>query len=338
MDPRIGEATDRPRHLATRPAAATTNDALAEPATVDQRRAQVGLSPLGEHLATFESGAHARVSDPRLLVLTGGHPFVLDAFTEAFDAIAPKHWTHATQPTAQDFLTPSAVEDFDALVFYDMPGITFTRADPPTQFAAPPASLIEGMRALLQSGVGMVFLHHSVASWPMWEDFAEIVGGRFHYQPGTLRGKHYPDSGYRFDVNHTVEVLDPTHPVCAGLGHSFALTDELYLYPVFEDDVVPLLRTTFPMNDPSQFFSTDAAIRGRRNTNDGWTHPTGSQLVGWAKNAGNSPVVYLQFGDGPTTYADPSFRRVVNNAVRWVASDEAHSWARARHDSAPRRT
>jgi uncharacterized protein len=230
-------------------------------------------------------------------------------------------------------LTPTAVTAFDALVFYDMPGITFTRADPPTEFPRPSDSMVEGMRALLQEGVGMVFLHHAVASWPAWEEYAEIVGGRFHYQPGTLRGVSYPDSGYRFEVHHTVEVLDPTHPVCAGLGSLFELTDELYLSPVFEGSVVPLLRTTFAMDDPSQFFSADAAIRGRRNTNDGWTHPTGSQLVGWAKNAGNSPVVYLQFGDGPATYADPSFRRVVDNAVRWVASEEAHAWARARHQS-----
>lgn len=271
------------------------------------------------------------MSEPRLLVLTGGHPFVLDAFTEAFDAIAPSHWTHAKQPEAQAVLNPAAVASFDAIVFYDMPGITFTRAVPPATFSAPSDSVVEGMRALLDEGIGMVFVHHAVASWPAWEEYAEIVGGRFHYQPATLRGVNYPDSGYRFDVLHTVEVLDPTHPVCAGLGDSFTLTDELYLYPVFEDSVVPLLRTTFPMDDPSPFFSADAAIRGRRNTNEGWTHPTGSQLVGWAKNAGNSPVVYLQFGDGPSTYADPSFRRVVENAARWVASDAAHAWARTRN-------
>lgn len=264
---------------------------------------------------------------PHLLVFTGGHPFERQPFAEVFDAIAPRRWTHAEQPAAQALLNPQACADYDALVFYDMPGITFTRADPPAEFPQPPPDMVEGMRALLNEGKGMVFLHHAVASWPSWPEFAEIVGGRFHYQPGSLRGVDYPDSGYRFDVRHRVEVVDPTHPVCAGLGDSFELTDELYLYPVFEDDVVPLLRTPFPMNDPAQFFSADAAIRGRRNTNDGWTHPTGSQLVGWAKHANRSPIVYLQFGDGPQTYADVSFRRVVRNAARWVASDEAKAWA-----------
>jgi uncharacterized protein len=267
---------------------------------------------------------------PRLLVITGGHPFDRDTFIQAFDAIAPGEWMHTEQPASQAFLNVEACEKFDALVFYDMPGITFTRSDPPTEFPVPSASVVEGMRALLRAGKGMVFLHHAVASWPAWPEFASIVGGRFHYQPGTLDGIDYPDSGYRFDVTHQVEVLDPSHPVCAGLGHGFTLTDELYLYPVLEDRIVPLLRTNVAMDDPSQFYSADAAIRGRRNTNDGWTHPTGSQLVGWAKHADNAPIVYLQFGDGPSTYADESFRRVVANAAAWVASPEARAWARSR--------
>ena len=273
--------------------------------------------------------------DPHLLVLTGGHPYERDPFFALFDAIAPGRWTHAPQPDAQRLLNPAACADFDAIVFYDMPGITFTRADPPTVMPPPPGEMMAGLRSLMDAGKGLVFLHHAVASWPATEEFAEIIGARFHYQPGTLRGVKYPDSGYRFNVTHKVQVLDPTHPVCAGLGSSFTLTDELYLYPVRTDDVVPLMRTTFPMNDPSQFFSADAAIRGQRNTNDGWTHPPGSDLVAWVKNADRAPLVYLQFGDGPDTYANVSFRRVLENAVRWVSSTEAMDWASSRNRARP---
>ena len=267
--------------------------------------------------------------DPRLLVLTGGHPYERDPFFAVFDAIAPDRWTHAPQPEAQLLLNPEACSEFDTIVFYDMPGITFTRGDPPTEMPLPSHSMMAGFRALMDAGKGLVFLHHAVASWPATEEFAEIIGARFHYQPGSLRGVAYPDSGYRFNVTHEVEVLDQSHPVCDGLGRSFTLTDELYFYPVLTDDVVPLMRTSFPMDDPSQFFSADAAIRGRRNTNEGWTHSAGSDLVGWAKHAGRSPLVYLQFGDGPDTYADISFRRVLDNAVRWVSSPRARLWASA---------
>ena len=65
--------------------------------------------------------------------------------------------------------------------------------------------------------------------WPLWEEWANIIGGRFHYQPATLGGINYPDSGYRHDVKHTVEVVDPTHPITNGIPVSFEFTDELYL-------------------------------------------------------------------------------------------------------------
>ena len=125
---------------------------------------------------------------------------------------------------------------------------------------------------MLDAGRGMVFLHHAVASWPAWPEFAGIVGGRFHYQPADLAGRSWPDSGYVFDVQHTVEVLEPDHPITAGLDTSFDIVDELYLFPVFEEDVVPLMRSRYDFSD-SNFFSADLAIRGTRNSNDGWSHP-----------------------------------------------------------------
>jgi uncharacterized protein len=273
-------------------------------------------------------------ASPRLLVFTGGHPFERGPFTALIDSLGLP-WNHAEQPGAADLLSPEGTADADVVVFYDMPGIRFTRGDPPTEFLAPSLNMIEGLRTLCAQGKPMVFLHHAVAGWPAWEGYAEIIGARFHYQPATLRGVSYPDSGYRFDVTHHVEVLDHDHPICAGLGDGFDLTDELYLFPVLTDAVVPLLRTTFPMTDHTQFYSADLAIRGHRNSNEGWTHPAGrdlpgSDLVGWVKNAGASPVVYLQFGDGPVTYADPSFRQVLSNAVAWAASSDAATWARDR--------
>ncbi len=271
---------------------------------------------------------------PNVLVLTGGHPYVADAFFAVFDTITPGRWTHLAQPGAAEKLTVEGCAPYDAIVFYDLPGLRFTRSDPPAEMPEPSPSVKAGIHELLEAGKGLVFMHHAVAGWPAWPEYASIIGGRYHYQPAELAGVHYPDSGYRFDITHEIEVLDPTHPICAGLGSSFMLTDELYMFPVLESQVVPLLRTCFPMDDASQFYSTDLAIRGTRNSNEGWTHPAGSDLVGWVKNAGNSPVAYLQFGDGPVTYADPNFQRVLSNAINWAASTVAHDWARTRNTAA----
>jgi len=276
-----------------------------------------------ERLVTTRPGAPTRV-----LVVTKGHPFVRDAFLEMFEANEAITFEHVEHPEAQQRLSPEGLGDVDAIVFYDMPGLGFTRTDPPLDRIAPDPALIEGVEGLLEQGIGMVFLHHAIASWPAWERYAEIVGGRFHYGPGALRGVDYPDSGYLLDVDHTVEVLAPEHPVCAGLPDHFDLHDELYLAPILIDTTdpttVPLLRTTYPLV-PERFFSADRAIRGTRNDRTGWTHPSGtdlpnSDLLGWARQVGNSPTVYLQPGDGPSTYANPHYRRLLANAIDWVAS------------------
>jgi type 1 glutamine amidotransferase len=198
-------------------------------------------------------------------------------------------------------------------------------------FAEPPPSFVDGARALLDTGKGMVFLHHALAGWPAWEEWAHVVGGRFHYQPAALDGVDYPDSGYHHDVTHTVEVVDPDHPIAAGLPASFAITDEVYLAPVFEDDVEPVLASAHTFSD-GNFWSADLAIRGRRYAREGWSHPPGSNLVGWVKHAGRSPVAYIQFGDGADTYADPNYRRVLANAVDWAGGADAHAWAAERRE------
>ena len=271
----------------------------------------------------------------RVLLVTKGHPYQRQPFYDVFDADREIAWTLVEQPAAQALFDPDRAADFDVFVMYDMPGIRFTGGAP--ELTAPPAEYVAGFEALLDAGKGMVFLHHAICSWPSWDRMAEIVGGRFHYEPASLRGVAYPDSGYRLHEPHHVEVLDQSHPICAGLGDGFDLTDELYMFPVFEHDVVPLMRTTFDVTDASKFYSPAAAIRGRRDTNEGWTHPPGSDLVAWVKHAGNSPVAYLQFGDSPDCYGDPSYRRALGNAIRWAASTDAHDWARARRRTTGRR-
>ena len=254
----------------------------------------------------------------RVAVVTKGHPFDGPAFFEVFDANDGIVWTHVEHPEALELVEPDRAAEFDVLVMYDMPGIRFTGANPPAEFPAPPEGYPEQFRALLDRGMGMVFLHHAVAGWPAWEEYGDIVGGRFLYQPATVHGVDFPDSGYRHQVTHTVEVLEPAHPICDGIEPTFEITDELYLSHVFEDDVEPLMRSTYDFVD-SNFYSADRAIRGTRNDSTGWSHPPGSDLVAWTKTVGRSPIVYLQFGDDAQTYADPTYRRILANAIEWAA-------------------
>lgn len=262
-----------------------------------------------------------------VLVAAKGHPYLRDPFMAMFDEMEGVSASLVEQPAAMRLMNPESLKGIDALVLYDMPGLNFGAPNGPA-FVEPDEAFKRGFRAMLDAGVGVVALHHAIAGWPAWEEYAEILGGRFLYKPGTLRGTPRPDSGYRHDVTHEIAAAAPGHPVLEGLPDRFTLTDELYLFEVFEDSVTPLLRSGHGFTRDN-FYSASLAVSGTMFSNEGWSHDDGSNLVGWVKRARKSPLVYLQPGDGPATYDDANYRRLIANAIQWVASDEAKAWAKA---------
>lgn len=260
----------------------------------------------------------------RLLAVARGHPYEREAFAGLLHGLDEFDVCHVEQPAAMHCFSARTAREFDALVCYDMPGVDFTAADAPRP-VGPDPDFMRQFLAMLEQGVGVVFLHHALAAWPAWPEYAEIIGGRFHYRPAELRGRQWPDSGYRHGVRHRVSTQAP-HPVTQGVPEHFEISDELYLCPVFEGDVVPLLRSDYDFND-RHFYSAASAVAGQMHSRAGWNHPPGSNLVGWAKHWGASPIVYLQGGDDAAALGNVHFRRLVHNAVRWVASDEAREWA-----------
>lgn len=252
------------------------------------------------------------------LVAVRGHPFDRTAFDTMFQAMEGISATMVDQPAAARLMNPEGMRGFDALVLYDMPGLDFEVAEGAPAYCDPPEHLREGLRALLEQGTGVVALHHALAGWPTWSEYHEWLGGQFLYHPGVVRGRTVPDSGYRHDVAYEAEVV-AGHPVTAGLPPRFAMCDELYLAQVFDGTITPLLRSSASF-EHDRFWSAELAVRGRMFANDGWEHPTGSNLIGWAKPALNSRLVYLQPGDGPATYDNPHYRHLVENAIRWVSA------------------
>jgi type 1 glutamine amidotransferase len=258
-----------------------------------------------------------------VLVAAKGHPYLRDPFMAMFDEMEGVSASLVEQPAVQNLMNPDGMKGFDALVLYDMPGIDFRNG---ARFVEPSEDFKRGFRALLDSGFGIVALHHAIAGWPAWEEYAELIGGRFLYKPMSLRGQMRLDSGYRHDVQHEISA-EAAHPVLEGIPPRFSLTDELYLSEVFEDSITPLLRSGHAFTR-ANFYSATLAITGTPYSNEGWHHDDGSNLVGWVKRARKSPLVYLQPGDGPPTYADPSYRRLIANAIGWVSSPVAKEWAR----------
>ena len=260
-----------------------------------------------------------RYGEPlNVLVAVKGHPFDRTAFGAIFDEMEGVSAAIVDQPAAARLMTPEGMAGFDALVLYDMPGIDFRAAGGP-RFVEPPEAVKTGLVAMLDAGVPVVALHHAIAGWPAWPEYADILGGRFLYQPSELRGRARLDSGYRHDVAYEAVAAAPGHPILEGLPERVAFNDELYLFEVFDDAVTPLLRAQYAFLKQG-FYSAAQAVAGKMFSNEGWNHSPGSNLIGWTRQARNSPLVYLQPGDGPATYDNPHYRRLLHNAIVWAVA------------------
>lgn len=252
----------------------------------------------------------------RLLAVTGGHRFDAGAFTAMVDTICDRlgwQWAHAEQPAAQRWLHPDHAGVWDAILLHDLPGLTLARGREPLA-AEPGDDVRAAVLAMLAAGQGIVTTHHALAGWPSWDEWAEVLGGRFLYSAGQLRGVRLPASGYRMDT-YRVDVVSPEHPVCRNVS-AFDVTDELYLCPVFEHDVVPLLATTADTS-PASMIDTYREVRfGERQPA---ADQQGSQLLGWAKEWGSSRIVYVLPGHGPSIMQHEEYRKLLTNAAAWVA-------------------
>lgn len=255
-----------------------------------------------------------------VFVATKGHAFSRDGFEDMLRAINVEP-TMVDHPAAAMLLHPEAMARFDAVLLYDMPGLDFrvpvSRRPEPVE---PDPALRNGFLRLLESGKGVVALHHALAGWPGWPEYGEALGGRFLYRPQDGRGA----SGYLPDARYTV-CRAAEHPVTAGLPDRFELVDELYACERLADrDAMPLLLRDGPL-DPARVLSAMHAVR--RESQEGWVPPADDAVIAWVRAAGNAPLVYLQPGDGPQTYANEHYRRLLGNALHWVASAEARDWA-----------
>jgi uncharacterized protein len=143
--------------------------------------------------------------------------------------------------------------------------------------------------SIFERGIGLLVMHHALVSFQRWPEYERIIGGRY-VDPEKGGDPSRPASGYEHDVAIPVQRATP-HPVSAGLD-DFTIHDEIYWNFRVAPDVVPLLRTS---------------------------HPKSGNPIAWARREGQSKVVYLLLGHGRSAYEHPSYRRLVGNAIRYVA-------------------
>lgn len=251
-----------------------------------------------------------------LLVLSGGHPYEAGPFDELLAALGECNITHLIHPEGGEADAADAIRAADALLFYDMAGYSF--GDGTVTMRPPSPAFREALAARFAGGRGAVAMHHALAGWAEWPEWHHWLGGQFHYQPGA----HGPDSGYRHDITYEAHIL-ADHPVTRGLPSSFPVTDELYLCPVDEAALTPLVRAEGFAFTAANFYSAAQAVAGAMFSNEGWDHPPGSDCVAWESRTCPAPLVYLQFGDGPATYANPHVRRMLRQALDYTSGGTA---------------
>lgn len=251
-----------------------------------------------------------------LLVLSGGHPYEAGPFDELLAALGEWEITHLVHPEGGEADAAEAIRAADALLFYDMAGYSFGEGK--VTMRPPSPAFREALAARFAGGRGAVAMHHALAGWAEWPEWHHWLGGQFHYQPGA----HGPDSGYRHDITYEAHIL-ADHPVTRGLPSSFAVTDELYLCPIDENALTPLVRAEGSAFTATNFYSAAQAVAGAMFSNEGWDHPPGSDCVAWESRTCPAPLVYLQFGDGPATYANPHVRRMLRQALDYTSGGTA---------------
>jgi hypothetical protein len=258
----------------------------------------------------------------RIVVITGGQDLPVEAFVSMLDSLAGVEYRLATQPDAQELLHPKYLREAEVVVFFDMPGVVLSEDSAP-RFPMPSEKMVIGFRRLLTDGKPMLFVHRAIGGWPAWQEYAEIVGGKFLYTSDWVRGRRYPESGVRAAQTHTISPCDPAHPIAAGLEAGFTITDELLLCPAFDKSMTPLLVSDADFSGERFVPSRPLTAQGANN----WRHPRGGNVVGWARSYERSPIVYLQPGGSASAFGHPAYRRLLSNAVGWLSSDDAAEWA-----------
>lgn len=231
-------------------------------------------------LSTFNSPA-GEERKIKVAIFTGGHEFDRKEFFGMFDAIDDVAWEEFQQPKANElWCKPDELKGYDVVVLYDMW----------QQITDEQKKCI--VRALKDGTVGLVVIHHAIASYQNWEEYRNIIGAQYFLSPGRdPDGKPRERCQVAFGVKMNIKVADKVHPITRGLS-DFEVVDESYKGYWVSPKVRMLLITDCPQNEPS---------------------------IAWTNEYGKARVVYIQLGHGPDAYRNPSYRQLLKRSLLWAS-------------------
>ncbi len=145
----------------------------------------------------------------------------------------------------------------------------------------------QNLRDFVEHGGGVVVLHHALLDYQKWTWWTEeVVGGRYRLQ----REGASPSSSVKND-QQIFATPQGEHPITAGIL-PFHITDEAYKNLWMSPRIRPLLTTD---------------------------NPTSDMNLAWIGPGEKFRVVAIQLGHGRTAFGNPSYRKLVHNAILWAA-------------------
>ncbi len=218
-----------------------------------------------------------QIQSYKILVITGGHAYDTVNFKRLFDQMEGVETYWLSHPDANAVYASDTVYDFDALVFYDLnQEITVEQQG--------------DFMNMLDEGQGLVFLHHSIASYQDWPEFKSVLGGKYYLEPELVNGDSVAASTYFHDEEVRAIIMDPKHPITKDMS-DFDIHEETYAQYEILPEVKAFIRTE---------------------------HANSGAYLAWTNTYANSRIVYLQFGHDNNAYSHPQFRELLLNAIRWV--------------------
>ncbi len=213
-----------------------------------------------------------------VVVITGGHGFEHDPFFKIFDDIKEIHYAESLQKDQSELFEDIQGWDYDVMVFYNM-----------GQEISPKRR--KNFLALLDKGVGVVVLHHTMCAYQDWPEFKKITGTKYYLKEATEGGAIQKAGTYLHDIDMNVRVADRKHPITQGMS-DFTIHDEGYKNCWFDKDNHVLLTTD---------------------------HAASDATIGWVRQYGKSRVCTIQLGHDSKAYENPNYSQLIKRAVLWSA-------------------
>ena len=223
----------------------------------------------------------AKADSLKLLVVTGGPSLraqidlVPTSFYSLFSDFDNLTWDHATHDEAG--FQSESFDSYDVVLMYNRSDSISDRSK-------------QKLKKHLESGKGLIVLHHALGSYNNWEWWwKEVVGGKYQMVENTKFKKS------AFKPSETIDVITKkNHPITREIG-DFKLYDETYINLWLSDDIEVIYQTDNPTSD--------------------------GPLV-WISPYKKSRVVAIQPGHAKSAHQDMNYKKLIYQAIQWVNNKE----------------